>query len=220
MQKFRETPTTIQGPVGNLEAVITQPETQIPITGIVCHPHPLYGGTMNNKVVTTLVKTFASLDVPTIRFNFRGIGKSEGEFAQGIGELEDLRAVINWSRAQLPNKEIWLAGFSFGAYIAARAATEESAALLITVAPAVNHADFDSLPEFKKPWIVVQGDQDEVVPAEEVFTWIKTRQPIPELIVLKGATHFFHGRLIELQDRLKEAILKIFPSPASRERAG
>src|SRR5438552_13678872 len=106
----------IPGPAGALEAKTTRPAGEAKGTAVVCHPHPLYGGTMENKVVHTLARSFDDLALQTVRFNFRGVGASAGVFAQGIGETGDVLAVLNWVRARVPGN-LWLAGFSFGAYM-------------------------------------------------------------------------------------------------------
>ena len=112
---------TIPGPAGDIEAVVETPEGAAPAAfAVVCHPHPLFGGTLDNKVVHTLARTFQELGAPTIRFNFRGVGRSAGSFANGAGESEDASAVIEWGRARWPGASLWLAGFSFGGAIAIR----------------------------------------------------------------------------------------------------
>lgn len=197
----------IKGPVGQLELVQGKPigEERNAI-GIVCHPHPLFGGTMDNKVVTTLTKTFQCLGLHTVRFNFRGVGRSEGRFDNGKGELEDLLAVVDWMQQQHPGREIWLAGFSFGAYVAAKAATQLTIQKLVTVAPAVQHFPMNDLPPITCQWILVQGEQDDVVPPQEVFAWAKDRMPKPIILRFPEAGHFFHGQLVELRVRLEEAL--------------
>ncbi len=212
MQNFSSTETTffLNGPAGNLE-VLTAPaseETQKKSAiAIICHPHPLHGGTMNNKVVTTLSKTFRDLGLRTVRFNFRGVGTSEGSFGDGVGELEDLLAVVDWVKETCPEDEIWLAGFSFGGYIAARAAIQIPVAQLVTVAPQVSRFLEKSFPPITCPWILVQGDKDEVVSPVEVFAWVDTLNPKPIVIRMPGVGHFFHGKLLELQKKLTDALL-------------
>lgn len=202
-----ETTELIQGPSGKLEIVLSKPpELERNAWGIVCHPHPLHGGTMHNKVVTTLVKTFQGLGIPTVRFNFRGVGQSEGRFDQGEGELDDLMAVMDWVQQQGVKNEIWLAGFSFGAYIAAKAATRIPITQLVTVAPPVENFPLANLAPITCPWVIVQGDKDEVVPAEKVLTWANSREPKPTIIEFPEAGHFFHGLLGELRSRLTEAL--------------
>lgn len=197
----------IPGPAGLLEAVIEEPlSSERKLLGIICHPHPLQEGTMNNKVVTTVARVFQRLDIVPIRFNFRGVGHSEGSYGQVIGELDDLRAVITWAKEHYPNYQILLAGFSFGSYIATKVATEIDPVALITIAPPVHHNEFRSLPEIHFPWIVVQGEADEVVPPNEVFAWLETRAIQPSLISLPEVGHFFHGQLIILRDLLIERL--------------
>lgn len=204
----------IPGPAGLLETVVEEPSSSPrKLLGIICHPHPLQEGTMNNKVVTTLVRVLQRLDIVPIRFNFRGIGRSQGSYGHVTGELDDLRAVVAWAKEHYPDYQILLAGFSFGSYIATKVATEMNPVALITIAPPVHHNAFNKLPEITFPWIVVQGEADEVVPPDEVFAWLETRSTQPSIIRLPGVGHFFHGQLIVLRDllieRLKPLINKI-----------
>ena len=202
-----ETTSTIQGPAGLLELAYAEPTSEKRnALGIVCHPHPLHGGTMNNKIVTTLAKMFHGLGLFTVRFNFRGVGKSEGRFDQGQGELEDLLAVIDWVQREKNHHEIWLSGFSFGASIALKAATQLPIHRLIAVAPPVDHFAMRSLPPVLCPWILVQGEKDDVVPAEAVLAWAEHRQPKPHIIRFKEAGHFFHGQLTELRVEIENAL--------------
>ena len=197
----------ITGPAGQLEIQVGEPIGESRSAwGIICHPHPLHGGTMHNKVVTTLAKTFQGLGVLTVRFNFRGVGQSTGEFDQGRGEVEDLLAVIDWVQQERPQQEIWLAGFSFGAYIAARVAMQLPISKLVTVAPPVEHFPLPSWPPITCPWIVVQGELDEIVPAKKVFAWAESRNPQPLILRFPQASHFFHGLLGELHTRLTVAL--------------
>lgn len=203
-----ETAELIKGPAGQLEVVQAGPiGEERKAFGIVCHPHPLFGGTMDNKVVTTLVKTFQCLGLPTTRFNFRGVGRSEGQFDHGKGELEDLMAVIEWMQAQHKNCDIWLAGFSFGGYVAAKAATQLPIKKLVTIAPSVQHFPGQSLPPIKCKWVLVQGDKDDVVPAADVYAWAQSREPKPIILRFPEAGHFFHGQLVELRTRLEEVLV-------------
>ena len=193
----------IQGPVGQLEVMITSPKKiERSMTGIICHPHPLHGGTINNKVVTTLAKALDELGLKAVRFNFRGVGKSRGRYDNGVGETEDLKSVLRWVKHSWPQDEIWLAGFSFGAYIAAKVANGQKIARLIGIAPPVFYEDFASLTQMTAPWLIIQGDQDEVVPFEQVKAFIKQISFPVEFVVMSDASHFFHGRLIELRELL------------------
>jgi uncharacterized protein len=191
--------TTLPGPAGDIEALIETPAaTPLGAFGVICHPHPLHGGTLTNKVVHTLARSFQDLGSPTIRFNFRGVGKSAGRFADGVGETEDALAVIAAGRARWPGAVLWLAGFSFGAGVAVRAAAGAAAQLLVTVAPAVNLIDVTTIQVPDCPWLIVQGDSDDVVDPQSVLKWAQALRPAPTVKVLPGVGHFFHGRLTEL----------------------
>ena len=194
----------LAGPAGQLEVLTTYPENPRtpPITAIICHPHPLFEGTLHNKVVTTLARSFHSMGLSTVRFNFRGVGKSEGKYDQGIGETNDLLAILRWLENACPQQAIWLAGFSFGAYIAARGAKAWPVKQLICVAPPLENFPFKTLPPFACPWLVIQGDKDEIVSSQDVFSWINRLENPPTLIRIKNASHFFHGHLIELREQL------------------
>jgi hypothetical protein len=188
----------IPGPAGRLEALAACPPAPAArATAIVCHPHPQHGGTMHNKVVHTLARAFQALGLHALRFNFRGTGASAGGFDHGNGETEDLLAVLGWVRARRPGDEIWLAGFSFGAYVALRASVRAALARLVTVAPAVNLYRVDAAP--RVPWLLIQGEDDEVVPASAVTAWVAGLGAPPELVLLPGTGHYFHGRLAELR---------------------
>lgn len=197
----------LEGPAGQLEVLTTWPKTTTQQTvGIICHPHPLQEGTMNNKVVTMIAKAFDHLGLATVRFNFRGVGKSDGEYGHTIGETEDLISIYQWVKSVLPEYEVWLGGFSFGSYIAAKVANQEAIMQLISIAPPVNHSDFYALTNIQCPWLIVQGDQDEVVPPKEVKDFAKN-PPVPvKLIIMPEVGHFFHGRLIELRDILEKEL--------------
>lgn len=197
----------IPGPSGELDALIETPHTPTRNTvAIVCHPHPLHGGTMNNKVVTTLTRACQALGAVVVRFNFRGVGDSAGIYDHAVGEQEDLKAVIRWAQEHYPESRLWLAGFSFGSYVATKVASEMQIDQLIAIAPPVNHFDFSSLPAITCPWLIIQGEADEVVPAEEVFAWAASRPENPHVIRLPQVGHFFHGKLIELRDDIIAAI--------------
>lgn len=192
----------IPGPSGQLEALFASPQAQSPTAiAVICHPHPQQEGTMHNKVVTTLHKAFEQCGVATLRFNYRGVGKSEGSFDNAVGECDDLRAMIAWAQQQHPGLPLYLAGFSFGAYIAARVANDDQVAQrLVTIAPAVDHYSFDHLTQIQCPWLVIHGDEDDVATFETVETWAQ-RPPSPlDFKVMKGTGHFFHRRLVELRE--------------------
>lgn len=193
----------LSGPAGHLEALFELPGTAPPRGGaIVLHPHPQHGGTMRNKVVHTLARAFTLSGFACLRFNFRGTGKSEGRYDGGAGELDDAYAAIDWLQERLPNAPLWLGGFSFGAAIAIRAALETRTAGLVTIAPAARRFAAGLPSEPVCPWLIVQGDADELVPVEETIDWVNSLAPGPELLVMEGAEHFFHGRLVELRQSI------------------
>lgn len=200
--------TFITGKAGSIEVLITLPEQlndSTPMT-VISHPHPLYGGSMTNKVVHILAKAFSELNAITVRFNFRGVGQSEGKYDEGIGEAEDLQEIVDQLRLWRSQSPIWLAGFSFGAYVTTRAQAEIKAEKLLLVAPPVSMYPFNELDEITIPWVVIQGGQDEVIDAKAVKHWVSQRSNSPELIWMEEAGHFFHGKLIEV----KEAILRVW----------
>jgi uncharacterized protein len=197
----------ISGPAGVLEAIAHEAEgVAQPLYGIVCHPHPLFGGTMDNKVVYTVARALQASGVATLRFNFRGVGASAGAYDEGAGETEDAAAVADFGAARWPNRRLVLAGFSFGAFVALRLALARDTARLITVAPPVGRFDFSELHAPECPWLVVQGDADDVVDPNAVISWVKRQDPIPVLRVVPGVGHFFHGHLAELRDAVTEAL--------------
>ena len=196
---------SIEGPAGALEVVVEDSGTADLSYAIVCHPHPLMGGTMDNKVVTTVARALQETGIPTLRFNFRGVGASDGEFDQGVGETADADAVAAWGAERWAGRSLVIAGFSFGGYVALRLAQQRLPRCLITIAPAVQgFAASTAVPHC--PWLVVQGDADELVDPSMVIDWVNTLDPKPRLLVLPGVGHFFHGRLRELRDAVIDAI--------------
>jgi len=200
----------IAGPVGRLEAVF-ESTADAGVNGavVVCHPHPQHGGTLHNKVAHTLARAFLHKGFDALRFNFRGTEQSEGQFDEGVGELDDALAAIAWMRERRPNSVLWLAGFSFGAAIAVRAAVDSDVDGLVSVAPAVSRfaAGLEEQPQC--PWLVVQGDEDELVDVDDTIDWINGLQPGPELTVLRGAEHFFHGRLLDLRQVVTQFVSNV-----------
>ena len=193
----------IAGPAGQLKIQIDLPKTdpKSPIF-IMCHPHPLYQGTMDNKVVTTTTRTFNRLGMMTVRFNFRGVGQSEGEYGDGNGELADTLAVIDYVTTHYSNRPIWLGGFSFGGVTAYRAAAERDITQLLSIAPGITRISTADAAEPTMPWVIIQSDADEIVAPEAVFDWVHHHQVPYYLVKVQGACHFFHGRLTELRDHL------------------
>lgn len=205
---------TIGGPAGALEARCQNGNTDGAfadrgLAAIVCHPHPQHGGSMNNKVVTTLMRVYRELGVPAVRFNFRGVGASEGEYDSAVGEVEDLMAVHAWLSQTLPKRRLLLAGFSFGSAVAAAASHRlaDQVAQLTLVAPPVERYDYDRDGAFPCPVCVAQGERDEVVNAEGVFDWYEKHLNSPKRLLRYPETgHFFHGQLTPLREDLVAAI--------------
>jgi alpha/beta superfamily hydrolase len=194
---------TIDGPAGLIEAMIERPpEAREGMIAICCHPHPLYGGAMQNKVVHTLARAAQDRQVTSLRFNFRGVGASAGVHDDGVAESEDAAFLSDWCRQELGATRQWSFGFSFGSFVAFRLATARDMDLLVTVAPPVQRFDFATLAVPRCPWLVIQGDRDELVDHEAVRGWTRTVAPAPEVRILAGAEHFFHGRLTELRSVL------------------
>ena len=197
---------SIDGPAGPLQAIVEDPGLPGEGYALLCHPHPLHGGTMDNKVVHTLARAFRETGIPTLRFNFRGVGSSAGTYDHGNGETADADAVAAYGALRWPDRRLLLAGFSFGAFVALRLALERGASRLITVAPPVDRMDFSALAVPSCPWLVVQGDSDELVDPQRVFAWAKSCKPQPKLVVMPGVGHFFHGHLPLLRDAVIDAI--------------
>ena len=193
-------PVTIPGPAGVLEGKVDCAAASEPRgLAVICHPHPLYGGTMDNKVVHTLAKSLAENNYTAIRFNFRGVGVSQGSYDKGVGESDDAMAVVDWAVKQTAAMPVILAGFSFGSFIALQVAGRTSTRALITIAPPVRMFDFDHLQSIDCPWLLIQGDEDEVVDVNSVVNWVRTLSQPPQFEIINGSSHFFHGKLIELR---------------------
>ena len=193
----------LQGKIGNLEAILTVPEQiDSEFVAFLGHPHSLQGGTMNNKVVTTLARVFKELNIPSLRFNFRGVGASAGVYDAGIGESEDMLALAKlWLQEQSKTKFIF-AGFSFGSYVVYRTASQFENSILITVAPPVHHYDYTEFQPAPNPWLILQGDEDDVVPLAEVLEFAQNSQPELPVIQFPETGHFFHGKLLDLKAQL------------------
>lgn len=197
---------SFEGKTGTLEAVMTIPELTDPkYIAIIGHPHSLQGGTMNNKVVTTLTRVFKCFDIPSIRFNFRGVGASEGQYDGGIGESEDMILLAEQCQSSFPDAKMAFAGFSFGSYVAFRAAARVQNSLLISIAPPIHHYDFNNISPISTHWIIVQGDEDEVVPVEAVRQFVALNPEI-NYIEFENTGHFFHGKLTDLKSKLVDMI--------------
>jgi len=207
---------SLDGPAGGLEVAIDRSECPPqPAVAIVCHPLPTEGGTMHNKVVTMTARALRELGLDSVRFNFRGVGASAGSFDEGRGETDDLIAVAEWVRAQRPDAALWLAGFSFGAYVALRAAATLQPDFMLSIAPPVGRSwDFSTISLPTCPWLVVQGEADEVVDAQAVFAWVEAMAQPPQLVRMPDTSHFFHRKLIDLRGAIKHGVRPHLPHAA------
>lgn len=194
------------GKAGNIALILdVPPNADRRYLAVLGHPHSLQGGTMNNKVVTTMARVFRQLGITSIRFDFRGVGQSAGMYDSGIGESEDMLDIV--SVCDRPELTVFFAGFSFGSYVAFRALCAYQTqyahrTALISIAPPVHHYDYTPALAPNTPWLVVQGLADEVVPEALVTDFVQLRHPSPHLEYFADTGHFFHGKLIELKSLL------------------
>ena len=204
----------IDGAAGKIEAVLHSPATDghfadRGMVAVACHPHPLYEGSMDNKVVTTLARCYRDLGIAAARFNFRGVGASEGEHDHARGEVDDLIAVADWLRRRYHARRVLLAGFSFGSAVAAAASFRvPDTAHLVLVAPPVDRYEYDRDSAFNCPLCVIMGDRDELVDAVGVYRWIDHLSTPAELIRMPEATHFFHGHMVSMRSELTATLTR------------
>ncbi|MCB1948104.1 MAG: alpha/beta hydrolase [Burkholderiales bacterium] len=191
----------IEGSAGKIETVLAEPRELPKGIAVIAHPHPLHGGTMDNKVVYTLFNSMLELGFIAVKFNFRGVGKSEGMFDNGIGETEDIVTVTQTIQHQfdhhLHDKPLLLAGFSFGGGVQLRAVERLNPQSLVLVAPSIQTADTTASCEGVEQVLIIQGDQDEIIPLTTILDWA-TPHTLP-IVVIPGAEHFFHGKLTILK---------------------
>ncbi|MCF6806947.1 alpha/beta hydrolase [Thiotrichales bacterium 19S9-12] len=196
----------IDGAIGKLEVALDFPkeQTNSDTVAVICHPHPLFQGTMNNKVVTTIAKAFNQVGILAARFNYRGVGKSDGNYDDGIGEINDLISVVSWLRSQNMAKNVILAGFSFGGAIAYKGSTKiDDVSMLLMVSPSTKNFNLNQALVPKMPLFVILSEDDEVIDARETFDFLINDFKGPyHLLKLTKAGHFFHGRLIELRQEI------------------
>jgi alpha/beta superfamily hydrolase len=210
----------LDGPSGKLDAISEPAEAAGARRGVavLCHPLTTEGGSMHNKVVTMVERALRESGLDTVRFNFRGAGRSQGEYDKGRGESDDLAAVVAWVRRVRPHDALWLAGFSFGSYVSIGQAAALRADALISIAPPAGRWDFEIIPPPGCPWLIVQGEADEVVEPQAVFDWVDTLDPRPELVRMPDTSHFFHRRLMDLRGAVKHAVRGWLPE--GRDAAG
>lgn len=198
----------ITGPAGALESLLVQPDgwREGDPVAICCHPHPLHGGSMHNKVVHILAKAFHQMGAATLRFNFRGVGQSGGSFDKGDGEQDDVLAVAAWLRGHYPASPLWLSGFSFGGVVSLLVHEQLAPARLLLVAPALELYPAARQIQVQTPdWILVQGGEDELVSPEVIRDWLEQQAIKPRLIWLDQAGHLFHRYLNPIYDQVIEA---------------
>jgi uncharacterized protein len=199
----------IEGPVGRLEGLLNQGNENVSYAALVCHPHPLYGGTLHNKVVFHTMKALNSFGFPVLRFNFRGTGLSQGEHDNGVGEVDDVRAALDWLDREF-HLPIIFAGFSFGAAVGLQAACSDqrvkaAVALGLPVVPADERVyDLSSLHDCTKPKLLVSGARDQFGPSIELQRLIESVPEPKRLVLIEGADHFFEGRLKELRQTIEQ----------------
>jgi alpha/beta superfamily hydrolase len=198
----------IPGPAGRLEALLEfDAAWRVRAAAVVCHPHPLFGGTMHNKVVYRAAKAALQAGLPTLRFNFRGVGKSAGQFADGIGEREDVRAALDFLQARCPPAPVCLMGFSFGSTVGLTVgAHDPRVGALVGLGVPVGISSFDFLREAQKPILIVQGAEDIYGPRVQVEALFAALPEPKRLHWVEGADHFFTGKLDGIQSAVREFV--------------
>jgi alpha/beta superfamily hydrolase len=210
----------LSGPAGKLEAVLWTPAIGMPsIAAVVCHPHPLFGGTMHNKVVFQAAKALDSLGIAVLRFNFRGAGLSEGAHDKGISEVDDVRAALEFMAGEFAGTPLLVAGFSFGCWVGLRAGCEDAQVeKLIGIGAPVNSSDFSYLSKCTKPKLFVHGANDEFGDVERVRRMVASLPGENELTVVDGVDHFFTGRIEELGQAVRDWLEAAKHSAAKRSQ--
>lgn len=196
----------LKGPAGRLEAMLwTAAYANPERVAVLCHPHPLFGGTMHNKVVFQAAKTLQRHGIPVLRFNFRGAGRSEGKHDQGRGELGDVRAALDFLAAEYPRKPILLGGFSFGSWVGLRVGCEDPRVTeLVGMGIPAGDSDFSYLRNCTKPKLILQGSRDRFGPRENVEALVAEWPEPKRVVFIEGADHFFTGKLREMTAALED----------------
>jgi alpha/beta superfamily hydrolase len=201
----------IQGPAGRLEALLEAPVLSLgqPVRAAVvfAHPLPIEGGTMHTKAVYRATKALARIGCAVLRFNFRGVGSSEGTWDDGPGEIADFRAALDVMAAQYPDTELWTAGFSFGSWVALTVgATDDRVRVLIGIAPPLDRYDFSVVAKSTKPKFFIQGEFDEICPLKRMYEFYSQAPEPKELVVIDGASHLFDGKVLEVGDAIEDLL--------------
>src|SRR3990170_6100517 len=196
----------LPGPAGKLEALWEQPQSaRSDLAALVCHPHPLYGGTLHNKVVHHTARALQELGLAVLRFNFRGAGRSQGAHDQGRGEADDVRAALAWLENKVPAAGLVLAGFSFGAWVGLRVGCGGArVGALLGVGLPANDSDFSYLADCSKPKLFIQGTRDQFGSLGAVEALAERAAAPKELVWVEGADHFFAGHLEELRRAIRD----------------
>jgi len=205
----------LDGPSGRLEAILWTPTRSAPISLAVvfCHPHPLFGGTLHNKVVYQAAKSLDSLGIPVLRFNFRGAGRSAGEHDRGVGETSDVQAAINFLAQEFQNVPLLVGGFSFGSWVGLRAGCADARVHeLIGLGIPVNSSDFTYLDSCQKPKLIVQGTEDQYGSWEKVEPVVARMAGETRLSFVQGADHFFTGHLDQLDRAITTWLMERYPN--------
>ena len=205
----------LEGPAGRLEAILWTPSAPTwhrpSLAAVVCHPHPLFGGTMHNKVVYQAAKSLDALGLPVLRFNFRGAGLSAGVHDRGIGEQDDVQAALDFLAKQFPGVPLLLAGFSFGAWVGLRVGCEHPrVSHLIGLGIPVDSSDFSFLRNCKRPKLFVHGSADQYGAVEKVKRLVPSWSGENHLTVVEGADHFFAGELDQLHAATTNWLREVF----------
>ncbi len=215
----------MNGPEGRLEGRYQHGEGPTAPIALMLHPHPQHGGTMNNKVIYALYNAFAERGFSVLRFNFRGVGRSQGRFDRGEGELSDAASALDWLQTYNPNASAcWIAGFSFGAWIGMQLLMRRPEITgFISVAPPANIYDFSFLAPCPSSGLMVQGDRDDIVPHESVAKLVQKlsnqRDIKIDYKIVKGANHFFSDHLDQLKHIVDEYLTRVLPATAAPTKA-
>jgi len=201
----------IQGPAGRLEALLEPPVLSPgqPVRAAVVfgHPLPIEGGTLHTKAVYRATKALARIGCAVLRFNFRGVGSSEGTWDEGPGEIADFRAALDVMAARYPDTELWTAGFSFGSWVALTVgATDDRVRVLIGIAPPLDRYDFSVVTRSTKPKFFIQGEFDEICPLKRMYEFYSQVPEPKELVVIDGASHLFDGKVLEVGDAIEDLL--------------
>jgi uncharacterized protein len=211
----------IAGGAGRIETLVAMPDTRPVGVAVICHPHPLHGGALTNKVTYALAAGALKAGFAAARFNFRGVGATDGTHDEGRGETDDTLTVARWLRERLPDEPLLLAGFSFGAFVSLKAAARARPALLVSIAPPFKYFAHEARPPRPEcPWLVVHGRDDDVVDYGETAATLASYAPPPELVSLDGVGHFFHGRLRDLDRAVGDFIARHARPPVANLPAG